>query len=320
MLTQELNNNLIEAIRDKLPPGANIANRLMDMLFIGREAVYRRLRGEVPFTLSEAAVICRKMSISLDSVAGGGDKGFAVVDVHFGKNQESISAYKDTLNYFLRSYMQLGGDGSAQIHAAANSLPFMLYLGYDNLSKFMLFKWLYQRGALAPGLGFCDFEVPTDILKLHRQYIEAVRNINHGSCLFDYQLFDYLIGDLRYFSNIGLLRRENMDVIKEDISVMIDELESIAVKGCFQSGKEFQLYISSVNFDATYGIVSGENARLAFLKICGVNMVSSTEMKLYEQLRVWIESLRKFSTLISQSGEMQRIMFFNRQRTAIANL
>ena len=53
MTTDLLNNNLIEALKMKIPDGANLANELMDVLYIGKEAVYRRLRGEVPFTLAE---------------------------------------------------------------------------------------------------------------------------------------------------------------------------------------------------------------------------------------------------------------------------
>ena len=33
----------------------------MDTLYIGKEDVYRRLRGEVPFTLQEAALVSRKL-------------------------------------------------------------------------------------------------------------------------------------------------------------------------------------------------------------------------------------------------------------------
>lgn len=46
--------------KEKMPTGTNLANTLMDILYIGKEAIYRRLRGEVPFTLAEAAVISRK--------------------------------------------------------------------------------------------------------------------------------------------------------------------------------------------------------------------------------------------------------------------
>lgn len=44
-------NELITAMKDRLPPGQNLANFLTDTLCIGREAVYRRLRGEVALRL-----------------------------------------------------------------------------------------------------------------------------------------------------------------------------------------------------------------------------------------------------------------------------
>lgn len=48
MITEVLNNNLIEAMRIRIPDGTNLANVLMDILYIGKEAVYRRLRGKFP--------------------------------------------------------------------------------------------------------------------------------------------------------------------------------------------------------------------------------------------------------------------------------
>ena len=52
MITNELNTGLVNAVREKLPSKDNLANALMDILYIGKEAIYRRLRGEVPFTLT----------------------------------------------------------------------------------------------------------------------------------------------------------------------------------------------------------------------------------------------------------------------------
>ena len=54
MTTYNYNSELIKAMNEKLPNGTNLANTLIDMLYLGKEAVYRRLRGEVPFTLAEA--------------------------------------------------------------------------------------------------------------------------------------------------------------------------------------------------------------------------------------------------------------------------
>ena len=54
-MTNNPNANLIEAMKEKLPLKGQLADMLMDTLYIGKEAVYRRLRGEVPFTLQESA-------------------------------------------------------------------------------------------------------------------------------------------------------------------------------------------------------------------------------------------------------------------------
>lgn len=49
MIMNELNTNLIEAAKEKFPAKGQLANILMDTLYMGKEAIYRRLRGEVPF-------------------------------------------------------------------------------------------------------------------------------------------------------------------------------------------------------------------------------------------------------------------------------
>ena len=41
MITDQLNTGLISAMKEKLPQGTNLANLLMDILYIGKEAVYR---------------------------------------------------------------------------------------------------------------------------------------------------------------------------------------------------------------------------------------------------------------------------------------
>lgn len=314
MHTQELNNNLISAIREKLPAGANMANVLMDILFIGREAIYRRLRGEVPFTLSEAAIIGRKLDLSLDSLVVGRKKGIAVVNLHYSRNHEALSAYRSMLEDQISVYSQLAEDKGSQLHLACNLITFMTAFNYDHVARFILFKWLYQREALPPGMLFRDFTVPGDIAEMHKMYIKQSWSINYGSCLWDHMMFDYLYNDLRYFANIGLLKPEDLDILKKDVLKLIDDSDDIAMKGKLENGREIQLYISNVNFDATYGYGMGKDVRLSLVKVCGASLITSSDLNMFELMKEWVESLRKFSTLISQSGEMQRITFFNKQR------
>ena len=81
MMTNNPNANLIEAMKEKLPLKGQLADMLMDTLYIGKEAVYRRLRGEVPFTLQESALISRKLGISLDKIIGLSFKSNAMFNI-----------------------------------------------------------------------------------------------------------------------------------------------------------------------------------------------------------------------------------------------
>ena len=52
MIMRNINTDLIDAMKIYLPKGNNLANALMDILYLGKEATYRRLRGEVPKLLN----------------------------------------------------------------------------------------------------------------------------------------------------------------------------------------------------------------------------------------------------------------------------
>ena len=47
MIMRNINTDLIDAMKIYLPKGNNLANALMDILYLGKEATYRRLRGSL---------------------------------------------------------------------------------------------------------------------------------------------------------------------------------------------------------------------------------------------------------------------------------
>ena len=145
MITNKLNEGLIEAIKEKIPANSNIANVLMDNLFIGREAVYRRLRGEVPFTLTEAAIISRKLGVSLDKMIGVSFKENAVFDMNVVHHSNPFETYYDIINKYTELLKSIEDDPISELATSSNTIPQTLYLKHDILSKFRLFKWMYQN-------------------------------------------------------------------------------------------------------------------------------------------------------------------------------
>lgn len=93
MPLDKLNAALIAAIQNGTPEYTNPAAILTDKLNIGREAAYRRLRGEVPFTFGEAAVLSAQMNFSLDRAVGAVDFGNVLFRLSFNDYHTALEDY-----------------------------------------------------------------------------------------------------------------------------------------------------------------------------------------------------------------------------------
>ena len=101
---------------------------------------------------------------------------------------------------------------------------------------------------------------------------------------------------------------------------MADDLEELATRGKSQMGNDIRIYISNINFEATYSYLDTSTVQLSLIRIYSINSISTQDSEMFRGLKEWIQSLKKFSTLISESGEMQRIQFFKQQREIIGTL
>ena len=308
MITNELNTGLIEAIKEKIPANSNLANVLIDILFIGREAVYRRLRGEVPFTLTEAAIISRKLGVSLDKIVGISFKDNAVFDMNVVHHDDPFETYYEIINKYIGLLKNMGDDVTSELATSSNMLPQTLYLKHDVLSKFRLFKWMYQNENIKCK-HFDELEIPAKLQDIQKEFVNAAEHIHTTS-----------YNDVEYFSSIHLLTDEDKQKIKEDLLLLLNELESLARKGKFDSGNKVNIYISNINFETTYSYIESSNLQLSMIRIYAINSITSQDVEMHKSLKEWIQSLKKFSTLISESGEMQRIQFFKEQREIIDTL
>lgn len=98
MPLEKLNAALIGAIQNSTPEYTNAATVLTDKLNIGREAAYRRLRGEVPFTFGEAGVLSAQMNFSLDRTVGAVDFGNVLFRLSFSDYHTALEDYTGVID------------------------------------------------------------------------------------------------------------------------------------------------------------------------------------------------------------------------------
>ncbi len=262
-----LNTNLIEVMKNKIPDGVNLANTLMDILYIGKEAVYRRLRGEVPFTLNEASIISKKLGVSLDQIVGISYTNNAMFDLNLLHYSDPIKTYYTLLNHYLKVFESLHDDPTSELSTASNMIPQTFYLKYENLSKFRLFKWMYQNEKVNCVKYFSELNISDELKQAQKDFVNATLYIQTTNYIWDSMMFFYLVNDIKYFASIHLITDEEVIKLQEELLQLLDDLENIASKGKFETGKDVHIYISNINFEATYSYVETSSLQLSLIRI-----------------------------------------------------
>ena len=275
-MLEKSNAALIEAIHAHTPQHSNPASLLMDMLNIGREAAYRRLRGEVPFTFGEASALCARMHFSLDRVVGLAATDKLSFQLKFKEFTAPLETYNEILERDIAFMREVASDPTTEFATATNSLPAEFYGKYDNLNRFKLFKWLYQHEVGNPAV--------------------------------------------RTFREMHLISQESVRVLRDELFAMLDEMETVAVKGEFENGNKIFLYLSDIDLESSYSYVTTSRHQAVNIGMFSLNGLRTPDPLMYEYVKKWIKTQSRFSTLISGSGELRRIHYFKRQREIVAQL
>jgi len=311
---------LLSRIRANTPQKTNMASMLSDILCIGKEAVYRRLRGEVPFSFHEVAILSERLGFSLDNIVGGSDPNHILLHLD---SMRFESAREIDHGLYLRSIElleQITSDPLAKMGCSANMIPISFLLKYRSLTEFKVFKWMYQYDPVEKLKPLHEMNYPAESQQYCNELLLLHREIGQSYYILDSHAFAYFINDVKYFAEVNLVRREDVERIKADLYLLLDEMEEVATKGKFETGKNVQLYICNLNLEATYSYYESSSLAFGVIKFFSLNSIAGSDKWFFEKMTNWIDSLKRLSVLISESGEVHRVRFFNQQRELVDTL
>jgi len=314
-----LYNSFLEEIGKKIPQKTEVANIISEILCIDKNDVYRKLNGEASFTFYEVVAISRHLDISLDNLKiddSSTAKQFEPKQIEYVNPAESDFALMAEMTTIMKSFKDASDPEAAEI---TNILPQPLYIPYENVSRFYLFKWKYQSN-LNKAIPYKDIIISDTLKKTQDDYIKWARLL-HADYIFDHLLFQYLIADIRYFYHAGLITREEILLIKQDLLYILDDIDYLTNTGFFrETGKRVNIYISDVNIDTNYVYVSTPDFQLTIIKAFIINGIATTDKKISRELSHRVQSIKQQSILITGSSEKDRIKFLTEQRNVIESL
>ena len=313
-------NELITAMKERIPKGQNLANSLADILYMGKEAVYRRLRGEVAFTIDEVALLSKKLGNSIDQIIGNHLSNRVTFDMNLLHSPNTLESYYEIISRYQQIFDYVKGDDTTEVYTASNLLPFTLYSSYEYMSKFRLCRWIYQNGQMKTQNSLAEMKVEDRIVKAHNKLSESVKQCRKTYFIWDSNIFLSFVKEIKYFASLNLITEDDVAHLKDELYQLLSVMETLSVKGEFSEGRKVSFYLSNIDFEATYTYIEKQDYQVSLLRVYSINSMDSQSPQICQIQRNWIQSLKRHSTLISESGEAQRIEFLQKQRTVIDTL
>lgn len=315
MRIDKINTEFIETIKSRITAGS-VIDTLSKILPLSKEAIYRRLRGEVLFSYSEAVIIGQHLQISLDEV-GIGATDYALYSTNIPTFALTEDSYREILSHWMEHISRFKNKESAHFYVTTSGLPVPLLTSYPNVLKFNYYISLYEKGDIDERYGkFSETMVSSTLSQAFSDITALLQNINSTYILSD-NPFLYYLKQIQYLSELDLIDMEDVMQIKKELYDVLNDFKSIAASGKYKTGYNVSFYLSEVNIDASYGILEDGLYNLAFIKMFGMNYRLSRNMDVIKTHRKAFDNMKHFATLISQSGSARRKAFFEEQLSVI---
>lgn len=113
MIKNEFKESFLEAIKAKLPPDVLLVSYISKMINVGKEASYRRIRGDVDFTFSEVMAIVKDLNIPLSQLT---DNQFEYIPfVSYLVKNDPEAEYSSNLKRVTDDFRSLAESGIAKV-------------------------------------------------------------------------------------------------------------------------------------------------------------------------------------------------------------
>lgn len=224
---------LIELILEKIHNirgSRSLSGMLTSDLNMSKASVYRRLHGDVPFTIEELLRLVQKYGISLDEL------------IRSGHAWGNAPHPRETLPRIVGSLDERYGFEKLVVTYICGSLPMALCAGAPALRAFAAFRSKYLSDGFKQT--YEQFVQSDPAAGGSSGTLENLRAAVNSVFLLGPRLFDKLVGDLRFFEALGAVTRESAECLREEAADVLKRMGEIAVRGCYPNGNKVELYVT----------------------------------------------------------------------------
>jgi hypothetical protein len=318
-MEKNLNKMLAERILEKIPSNVKPVEYLMGTLGLARESVYRRKRGELSFSFKEIVKLSGELNFSIDEVMNKNSKDKVIFNIQ----NNALYNTEETFMAMLREYLNLVKKKhearQVEIIVSQNRITPIYAINSEHLFKFIYYKWMHQGYQVPLNFYYADVVVPAEILALKNKLILYINQISNYTFIIDPLTYKNTFDEILYYYERNLLTEEELFILKDDLLGLLKQTESLAQRGVSDFGTSYQYYLSSLNVESNTIYVKYDDIVESFLLLYYVNPINTNDKYMCATHKRWLDSTRRYSSLITHSNEILQTKFFNEQYRYLEN-
>lgn len=322
MKAKRLNTLFLEMLKKRFPNKSELADDLADILETDKTSIYRRLREDVRFSANEIGHIAKRFSISLDDLIDNiREKDYKTMKLELPIVTDRKGLFYDLLEEQAFYVEKFANGEDSELGGALGVLNRAFFIHYDNLARFYLFKWGRYYTDIEDYKRFESVQFNARLKALQQIEGENLQKFKHTFYIWDIQIIPNLVRDIKYYESIDLINKEDTKLIRDDILQLLDDLEEQVIQGKYvETGNRFEFYTASMNIHTSHTYMHSGDLWVYFLNAFVVRAMYTTDPHTCLQMKNWINTQKASSMLISESGEKERMRFFNTQRQVVETL
>lgn len=322
---------LFHRIKELIPPHASLVDTVAEILHVSSDSAYRRIRGETPVVLDEARELCRHFKLSLDQLLDV--QGGATLFQNMRINLKNYS-YEKYLTDLIRQVEYVGSFIHKEVIYLTKDVPLFHCFYYSPLIAFRYFFWM-KTIIQHPDFLDREFEfncISPEIEKLSRELARTYTRLPSAE-IWNTECINAAIIQIEFYKDSGYFSSSaDIKKVYESLEETMLHLKNQVEYGCKFMPEE-NPESKKENFNFFYNrIILGDNTVLTvtdrtksvFINYDALNYMVTRDEAFCNPFYDDLKMLMKKSTLISQTGEKQRNIFFgnllNKIKDRVKNL
>jgi len=312
-------------LKGKLPGHISFVDEVAEFLNISNDSAYRRIRGEKSISFDELQKLCTHYKISLDSFLHLQSNSF-IFNSKLKSNTEN--SFEEWIEDILAQQKLFNSFKEKHMYFLLKDIPPFVHFLIPELVRFKIFFWM-KSILHYESLKGVKFDLDD---KRYDKFEAIAKNITDlyvkipMTEIWNPESIDSTLRQINFYREAGSFKNpSDIKLLYSKVEELVTHLEKQAEYGLkFLVGKEpsstaseYRMYVNELILGDNTTMAEMDGSRITFLNYGVLFIVYTYDERFNNVMRDNMDNLIKKSTMISKSGEKERVRFFNQLRERI---